>query len=148
MYSRFNMKLIIDVKLTKENLDKNVGEFKTKLLNQLAQNTKTLFEKNTPKQSGYGSRNYHVIKSLNTREIRNNAHYLPWVNDGTGVYGPLHHRITPKHAKTLHFHWKGKEWFLKSVKGQKGQHFVERSMSEVIRSVDSAVVIASRGTLK
>lgn len=148
MYSRFNMKIIINVQKTNKVLSETVGEFKTKLLDQLAHNTKTLFEKNTPKKSGFGSRNYHVIKSLNTREIRNDTYYLPWVNDGTGIYGPLHHRITPKHAKVLHFHWKGNEWFLKSVKGQKGKHFVERSMTEVIRSVDSAVVIASRGTLK
>ena len=148
MYSRFNMKIIIDVQKTNKVLSESVGEFKTKLLDQLAHNTKTLFEKNTPKKRGFGSRNYHVLKSLNTREIRNDTYYLPWVNDGTGIYGPLHHRITPKHAKVLHFYWKGNEWFLKSVKGQKGKHFVERSMTEVIRSVDSAVVIASRGTLK
>lgn len=142
------MKIIIDVKTTNNGLVKNVDEFKTKLLDQLAHNTKTLFEKNTPKKSAYASRNYHIIKSLNTREIRNDTYYLPWVNDGTGLYGPLHHIITPKHAKVLHFYWRGNEWFLKSVKGQKPKHFVERSMAEVIRSVDSAVVIASRGTLK
>lgn len=129
-------------------LSESVEEFKNKLLDQLAQNTKTLFEKNTPKKSGYASRNYHVIKSLNTREIRNDTYYLPWVNDGTGLYGPLHHVIRPKHASVLHFYWRGNEWFLKSVRGQRPKRFVERSMTEVIRSVDSAVVIASRGTLK
>ena len=142
------MRIIIDVTATNIMLSESIGEFKTKLLDQLASNTKTLFEKNTPKQKGYAAKNYKVIKSLNTREIYNNAHYLPWVNDGTGLYGPLHHRITPKRARVLHFYWRGNEWFLKSVRGQRGQHFVERSMAEVIRSVDSAVVIASRGTLK
>ena len=142
------MKLIIDVELTNKVLSESVGAFKNKLLDQLAHNTKTLFEKNTPKKSGKGANNYRVIKSLNTREIKNDAYYLPWVNDGTGLYGPLHHRIKPKHANVLYFYWRGNEWFLKSVRGQKGQHFVERSMTEVIRSVDSAVVIASRGTLK
>lgn len=142
------MRIIIDVKLTQLSLSENIGEFKTKLLDQLAKNTLSIFQKNTPKQKGYAAKNYKVIKSLNTREITNNARYLPWVNDGTGLYGPLHRRITPKRARVLHFYWKGSEWFLKSVKGQKGQHFVERSMVEVIHSVDSAVVIASRGTLK
>ena len=142
------MRIIIDVKATNLMLSERIGEFKNKLLDQLASNTKTLFEKNTPKQKGYAAKNYKVIKSLNTREIYNNAHYLPWVNDGTGLYGPLHHRIRPKRARVLHFYWRGNEWFLKSVRGQRGQHFVERSMTEVIRSVDSAVVIASRGTLK
>ena len=55
------MKLIIDVQQTNKVLSESVGEFKTKLLDQLAHNTKTLFEKNTPKKSGFGSRNYHVI---------------------------------------------------------------------------------------
>lgn len=142
------MGLIINVEATNLMLAESINEFKTKLLDQLAGNTKTLFEKNTPKQSSKASRNYKIIKSLNTREIYNNAFYLPWVNDGTGLYGPLHHLIKPKRAKVLHFYWRGNEWFLKSVKGQKGQHFVERSMIEVVRSVDSAVVIASRGTLK
>ena len=68
------MRIIIDVKITTKVLSERVGEFKTKLLDQLAHNTKTLFEKNTPKKSGYGSRNYHVIKSLNTREIRNDTY--------------------------------------------------------------------------
>ena len=142
------MRLIIDVELTNKVLSESVLAFKDKLLDELAGNTKTLFEKNTPKQSGHAAHNYRILKSLNTREIKNNAYYLPWVNDGTGLYGPLHHRITPKHAKVLHFYWRGNEWFLKSVRGQKGRHFVERSMIEVMRSVDSAVVIASRGTLK
>lgn len=140
--------IIIDVKLTNMVLAENMREFKTKLLDDLAANTKTIFGKNTPKQKGYASKNYRIIKSLNTREIKNDEYYLPWVNDGTGLYGPLHHRIKPKRARVLHFYWHGKEWYLKSVRGQKGQHFVERSMSEVIKSIDNVVVNASRGTLK
>ena len=40
------MKLIIDVELTNKVLSESVGAFKNKLLDQLAHNTKTLFEKN------------------------------------------------------------------------------------------------------
>ena len=140
------VKVIIDVE---DNLilDENISKFKDKLLNTLSQNTKILFEKNTPIYRGKGRNNYKIIKKENEHEIRNDAYYLPWVNDGTGIYGPRHRPIVPKHARVLHFHWKGKEWFLKSVKGQKGQKFVERSMTEVMRSVESAVVISAKGTL-
>ena len=56
--------------------------------------------------------------------------------------------IVPHTKSVLHFHWKGQEWFLKSVKGQKGQKFVEKSMNEVMQSVENAVVIAANETLK
>ena len=129
-------------------LDENIHKFKDKLLDQISTNTKTLFEKNTPQQSSNARNNYKIIKRENEHEVRNDNRYLPWVNDGTGVYGPRHTPIVPKTARVLHFNWRGKEWFLKSVKGQKPQKFVERSMIEVMRSVESAVVIASQGTLQ
>ena len=128
-------------------IDENFHKFKDKLLDQISTNTKTLFEKNTPQQSSKARNNYKIIKRENEHEVRNDTRYLPWVNDGTGVYGPRHTPIVPKTARVLHFNWRGKEWFLKSVKGQKPQKFVERSMIEVMRSVESAVVIASQGTL-
>lgn len=135
--------ITITVETTNFNLDEKIPRFREKLLDQLANNTKILFEKNTPIDSGRASNAYQIKKSENQREITNDTKYLGWVNDGTGIYGPRHQVIRPRHASVLHFHWRGKEWFLKSVKGQKGQKFVERSMTEVMRSVESAVVIAS-----
>ena len=134
----------VESKLT---LLKNGRKFEEKLLDQLSKNTKTLLEKNTPRQSGHGANNYKITKSEHKREVTNDDHYLVFPNDGTGVYGPRHAPIRPKRAKALHFTWRGKEWFLKSVKGQKPQKFVERSMVEVLRSVESAVIIAKKGTL-
>ena len=140
----------IHIKVDASNLkvNENGVAFKNKLLDQLSKNTKTLLEKNTPRQSGRGANNYKIIKSENQHEVVNNTLYLQFPNDGTGVYGPRHAPIRPKRAKTLHFFWRGREWFLRSVKGQKPKKFVERSMVEVIRSVDSAVVIAKKGTLE
>ncbi len=138
------VKITITVHTNNYNLDKKIAKFREKLLDQLAKNTKVIFEKNTPIDTGKARNAYRIIESGNQREIRNDTHYLKWVNDGTGVYGPRHSPIRPKNARFLHFHWKGKEWFLKSVKGQKPQKFVERSMTEVMRSVESAVVIASK----
>ena len=141
------VKIIIDV-ADNVNITENIDKFKDKLLDTLSKNTKLTFEKNTPIHSGKGRNNYRIIKRENEHEVRNDTYYLPWVNDGTGIYGPRHTPIVPRRARVLHFHWKGKEWFLKSVKGQKGQKFVERSMTEVMQSVESAVVIAKQGTLE
>lgn len=134
-----------NIELTEEKVD----NFKNKLLNQLSENTKVIFEKNTPHgETGRAANAYKIMKSENEHEIINDTPYLPWVNDGTGIYGPRHQRIVPRTKKVLHFHWKGKEWFLKSVKGQKGQKFVEQSMNEVMQSVEKAVVTAANETLK
>ena len=140
----------VHIKVDASNLkvSENGVAFKNKLLDQLSKNTKTLFEKNTPRQSGHGANNYKIIKSENQHEVVNNASYLRFPNDGTGIYGARHAPIRPKQARVLHFTWRGREWFLKSVKGQKPKKFVERSMTEVIRSVESAVIIAKRGTLE
>ena len=53
-------------------------------------------------------------------------------------------KITPKTKESLHFHWRGREWYLKSVRGQRPQRFVEVSMIEIEKYVPQAVMIASR----
>ena len=138
----------IKVDASNVHVSENGVAFKNKLLDQLSKNTKTLLEKNTPRHSSHGANNYKIVKSTDKHEVINNAHYLVFPNDGTGIYGPRHAPIRPKRAKVLHFHWRGREWFLKSVKGQKPKKFVERSMTEVIRSIESAVIIAKKGTLE
>lgn len=120
-------------------------QFKTEFLDIAAKQGEELLSKNTPKHSGKGANSYHIISSGDSREIRNDTYYLnPWVNDGTGIYGPRHARIKPVHARYLHFTYRGQEVFAKSVAGQPGKHFVERSVTEIVRSLDSASVIAAR----
>mgnify|MGYP000423725877 FL=1 len=140
---KIKVKVESDLKLEKKGV-----KFKDKLLDQLSKNSKILLEKNTPKQTGKSSNSYVISKSENQHEITNNTHSLIFVNDGTGIYGARHAPIKPVHAKALHFKWHGKEFFVKSVKGQKPKRFVERSMTEIIRSTESAVAIAKRGTLE
>lgn len=138
----------INVDTSNLKVTKNGENFKNKLLDQLSRNAKIILEKNTPRQSGRGANNYKITKSGDKHEVSNNAHYLIFPNIGTGIYGARHAPIRPKRAKVLHFHWKGREWFLKSVKGQKPQKFVERSTGEIIRSIESSLVIAKKGTLE
>lgn len=119
-------------------------KFKKELLDETSKNGKITLQENTPKDSGAGAKAYKIKKSDNQHIISNDTEYLPWVNDGTGIYGPRRQRITPKTANFLHFHWRGREWYLKSVRGQRPQRFVEVSMIEIERSVPQAVMIASR----
>lgn len=123
-------------------------QFKEELLNLVAEEGVLHMESVTPKRTGRGAYSYRVInRGGNTREINNSTFYLPYVNDGTGIYGPRHARITPKNAKFLHFTWKGQEWFLRSVRGQKPRRFVERGANDIAKSVDKLAVIAARRVL-
>ena len=68
-------------------------------------------------------------KSDSSRTIHSPAKYVGFVNYGTGP-------IYPKHAKVLHWVSGGKDVFAKSTKGQKGQHFIERAISNVTPRID------------
>ena len=120
------------------------NKFKKELLEETSRMGKQTLQENTPKDTGAGAKAYKIKKSDNQHIISNDKEYLPWVNDGTGIYGPRRQRITPKTANFLHFHWRGREWYLKSVRGQRPQRFVEVSMIEIEKSVPQAVMIASR----
>lgn len=52
-----------------------------------------------------------------------------WVNYGTGIYGPRHRVIRPVRARVMVFEYKGQLIFAKTVRGQKGQHFIERGLN-------------------
>lgn len=61
--------------------------------------------------------------------IKSPAKYVGFVNYGTGP-------IRVKNAKALHWSKGGSEFFAKSTKGQKGQHFVERAITAVNPRLD------------
>ena len=61
--------------------------------------------------------------------IKSPAHYVGFVNYGTGP-------IRVKNAKALHWSKGGKEFFAKSTKGQKGQHFIEKAITNVTPRID------------
>ena len=137
----------VHISVKKEFTLGDKGEkFRNELLNQVSSDGVLIMESVTPRRTSRGANSYRVIKKASAHEIRNEVFYLPFVNDGTGLYGPRHQRITPKHARYLHFTWKGKEWFLKSVRGQKPKRFVERGVNDIVKSLDKAVIIAKKKT--
>lgn len=147
---------MVKVKITvqkKLHLGEKGEQFRNELLDLVAQDGVITMESVTPRGfTGRGANSYHVSnKGENSRLITNNMFYLPYVNDGTGIYG-RGSPIVPIHAKFLHF-WiggapfAGKEIFAKSVRGQPGQHFVEKGARDIAQSVDRLAVIAARRTL-
>lgn len=127
--------------------EKNIQNFKNKTLESISSNLKNRLITNTPTFSGKGKNNYQVNTSGDISEITNNTYYLPWVNDGTGIYGAYRRPITPKRAGVLVFQWKGRTWFLKSVRGQKPQKFVEKSLEETKERIEGLIVKAANESL-
>lgn len=129
-------------------------KFKKELLDLVAKDGLLTMEAVTPR--GYtnrGAKSYRISEETdNTRLITNGMFYLPFVNDGTGIYG-RGSPIVPIRAKFLHF-WvggaphAGQEVFARSVRGQPGQHFVERGARDIARSVEKLSVIAMGRTFE
>lgn len=67
--------------------------------------------------------------------------YAAWVNDGTGIYGSGK-PITPKRARALVFQIQGKTIFARSVKGQRGQKYVEKSIHQTEQRKNEFVTMA------
>lgn len=68
---------------------------------------------------------------------RGKAHYTAYVDQGTGLYGPLAKWITPTTAKALSWidQSSGKRVYAKRTRGQRGQHFFARAMRMVFNRV-------------
>ena len=47
-----------------------------------------------------------------------------WVHEGTGVYGPRNSPIRPRTAKFMQFRYLGKNWRVRTVKGQRPQPYL------------------------
>lgn len=140
------LKIQIDksnLKLSTEDTNKAIQ----KSLGYASSELKNTLMYNTPVKSGAAKGLWSIIKSDRKHEIINSSYYLKWVNDGTGIYGKFKRPITPRRARVLVFNWKGKTWFLKSVKGQKPQKFVERSVDSTKDRINGLVVKAAQETL-
>lgn len=81
------------------------------------------------------------------RTVKSSAKYAIFVNDGTGLYGPLRHRIRPRNGKFLAFtpnkgKFKGKLVVVPWTRGQKPQRFVEKSMGMTEKRVQEFMIRA------
>lgn len=108
-------------------------------------------KRNIPHKTSNTSRSIHVEETSLTETSAKivGSKVVEWIDEGTGVEGPLHHRITPKAAKALRWFGgpagslrltgrprKGKAGagagpiFARSTKGMKPRPFIQRSVRE------------------
>lgn len=150
------VKILIDEsKLT--NLGEQIPKVKEKGLELSSQYMINRLQKNSPVDHGVlkGWFAYDYAPGEEVK-IRSPAEYVHFVNYGTGIYngGSI---IKPKNGKFLVFK-PGKKWkgpvskkglvFLRSSKGQEGQHFVEKSIDEVSEKLGGLFIKAVREVLK
>lgn len=71
--------------------------------------------------------------------VGSNLFYARFVHDGTGIYGPLQRKITPRRKKALY--WKDAAHPVKSVRGQKPQPFLAEAVEEFARVGPATAII-------
>ena len=99
--------------------------------NLVAQNMIRNLAQNSPVDTGKLKGWFPYRNEDTLVEIRSPAEYAGYVNDGTGIYGPRGQLIYRKDiGKPFAFNAGGKMVYVKYIKGQKGQHFVERSIEQ------------------
>ncbi len=79
---------------------------------------------NLPYRTGVLSQNWAFEVGSFRAVYYPRAFYAPYVEFGTGIYGPQGQPITPKSAQALY--WPGAEHPVKSVKGMHANPFMER----------------------
>lgn len=78
-----------------------------------------------------------------SRRVKSAAKYAQSVNDGTGIYGPTGRVIRPKVGRLLGpFRYMGRMIAVPWIRGQKGQHFVEKSITQTERRNDEFIIRA------
>lgn len=75
-----------------------------------------------------------------TATVKPVAEYALPVHEGTGVYGPKKRPITPRSGKVLSFVVGGQRIFVRSIKGQKPQPFMDDAYKIVKPQVDRDAV--------
>lgn len=101
-------------------------------------------KRNSPVDEGYMQNSWFPLRfSTLNRMVRSSAKYTPFVNDGTGIYGPKGQKIRPRTKKALAFNYKGAKVVVKSVKGIKPRKFVEKSINQTEKRSDEFVIRAA-----
>ena len=111
---------------------------------------------NMPRKTGGTGRSLHVTGVTSSSAQIRGSQVAAWIEEGTGLYGPAHHVITPVAARVLAWRVgsvrlsgasrvsKGRQlagWaFARSVKGMKPRPFMARSIVEAGRQVGGQLV--------
>lgn len=114
-----------------QNISQHLPQIRKKGLNYSAQGMLRHLKMNSPVDHGLLKSWFFSKISDDEVEIRTPAKYAPFVNDGTGIYGPYKTPIySSKVGKPLAFQVGGEMVYVRMVRGQKPQKFVEKSIEQ------------------
>lgn len=104
----------------------NFDDFENRVLKSYADEVKRELENRTPGKAAKvwkisGPESSHITLS-------NDTAYLPFLERGTGLYGPGHTLIKPKTASILTWIEGSRRIFAKSTKGMKPQPFIKNAV--------------------
>lgn len=139
---------IDESKLT--NIPEQIPKIKEKGLNLASQYMINRLQKNSPVRHGVlkGWFAYDYTSGEEVK-IKSPAEYAPYVNDGTGVYGPYKTPIYSKSiGKPMAFQIGGQMVYTRMIMGQKPQKIVERSIEEVEGKLGDLFIKAVRDVLQ
>ena len=116
--------------------------------------------RSTPKRTGHTGNSWQPSNTTASTATVSGSIVNLWLDQGTGLYGPLHQRITPKAAKALRWATGGASslrqtgrpragragagagWvFARSVKGMKPRPFIARSLRSASGKLGSEVFV-------
>lgn len=132
---------------------KKAGADVDKLITAAGMNATTRIQGNVrrraPHRKGDLQRSVMAEKHNLEFSVKVNEKYGPYVEFGTGIYGPSGSPITPKKAKVLAFSSGGKKVFATFVKGMKARPFfkpgVEESRPYIYQQFDKVMDILMKG---
>ena len=138
------MILMVEVIVDLSRLDKfgpKMPEIRRMGLGLVAQDMQRTADIMSPIDEGHLHKWFIANASDSQYTIKSPAHYVGFVNYGTGP-------IRAKNKKALHWEKGGVDYFAKSTKGQKGQHFIEKAITEVTPRIDDHFKTAIASVLK
>ena len=124
------VQVIIHVNKDKlQNISEQIPKVKKRGLQLTSQGMMAELKKTSPVKHGLLRSWFYSKITDDEVDIQTPAKYAKYVNDGTGIYGPYHTPIIhPSIGKHFVFEAGGQIIFTRMIRGQKGQHFVERSI--------------------
>lgn len=131
------MKFEVEIDLKDvENLGKITANVKEKILHYTGYDLQGNLMRSTPYDHGKASK-WRISFNEDEVNIFSDVQYVKYLNYGSGIYGEHKARIYPTSSSVLKFKWKdapkklvSKDGYvyLKSVKGIKPKHFIEKSI--------------------
>lgn len=131
------------------NFTESIPEIQKKGLQYTAQGLIRQLMQNSPVDTGL-LRQWAVTEHTEEEyHIQSPAQYVKYVNEGTGIYGPYKTPIiNPAIGKKFAFEVNGQMIYTNIIKGQKGQHFVEKSISQTQDKLAGFFIKAIREVLE